>query len=184
MANSASKSPVENRSATAGESRSALIWLWLSALVLLLDQLSKQLALGLLEYAHPVAVLPVLDLTLLYNPGAAFSFLAGQGGWQRWFFTLVALGVSAYLINWLRNIPRSERWQAIALALILGGALGNLIDRLLLGHVVDFISLHWQEYYYPAFNIADSAITVGAIMLLWEMIFDGRKGKEGDTQSR
>lgn len=155
--------------------QTGLAWLWLALLVLVLDQLSKQLALALLEYAQPIALLPVFDLTLLYNKGAAFSFLAGQDGWQRWFFSLIALAVGGYLLHWLSKISRSERLLSIALVLILGGAVGNLIDRLLLGHVVDFISLHWQSHYYPAFNIADSAITLGAVLLLWESFVVGRK---------
>ena len=155
--------------------QTGLAWLWLALLVLVLDQLSKQLALALLDYAQPIALLPVFDLTLLYNKGAAFSFLAGQDGWQRWFFSLIALAVGGYLLHWLSKISRSERLLSIALVLILGGAIGNLIDRLLLGHVVDFISLHWQHHYYPAFNIADSAITLGAVLLLWESFVAGRK---------
>jgi len=155
--------------------QTGLAWLWLALLVLVLDQLSKQLALALLDYAQPIALLPVFDLTLLYNKGAAFSFLAGQDGWQRWFFSLIALAVGGYLLHWLSKISRSERLLSIALVLILGGAIGNLIDRLLLGHVVDFISLHWQHHYYPAFNIADSAITLGALLLLWESFVAGRK---------
>ena len=154
---------------------SGLAWLWLALLVLILDQASKQLALAYLEYAQPIALLPVFDLTLLYNKGAAFSFLAGQDGWQRWFFSLIAVAVSGYLLRWLRNVSRAERLLSIALVLVLGGAIGNLIDRLLFGHVVDFISLHWDRYYYPAFNVADSAITVGALLLLWESLVSSRK---------
>ncbi|MEH6824824.1 MAG: signal peptidase II [Motiliproteus sp.] len=155
--------------------QTGLAWLWLALLVLILDQASKQLALALLEYAQPIRLLPVFDLTLLYNKGAAFSFLAGQDGWQRWFFSVIALAVSAYLLHWLSKIARTERLLSIALVLILGGAAGNLIDRVLFGHVVDFISLHWQHYYYPAFNIADSAITLGALLLLWESFVANRK---------
>tara|TARA_R110002095_G_scaffold68332_3_gene58142 strand:- start:3743 stop:4240 length:498 start_codon:yes stop_codon:yes gene_type:complete len=154
---------------------SGLAWLWLALLVLILDQASKQLALAYLEYAQPIALLPVFDLTLLYNKGAAFSFLAGQDGWQRWFFSLIAVAVSGYLLRWLGNVSRAERLLSIALVLVLGGAIGNLIDRLLFGHVVDFISLHWDRYYYPAFNVADSAITVGALLLLWESLVSSRK---------
>ncbi len=151
--------------------RSGLIWLSLTLLVLVLDQASKRLASTWLVYGQPVEVLPVFDLTLLHNTGAAFSFLATAGGWQRWFFALIALAISAYLLFWLRNTPASARRLCLALALILGGALGNLIDRVLLGYVVDFISLHWQNWYYPAFNIADSAICVGAVLLIWDMLF-------------
>ena len=154
---------------------SGLVWLWLALLVLVLDQASKQLALSALEYARPVSLLPVFDLTLLYNKGAAFSFLAGQPGWQRWFFSLVAIVVGGYLLHWLSRTPKTDRLLSVALVLILGGAVGNLIDRLWLGHVVDFISLHWQHYYYPAFNIADSAITIGAVLLLWDAFVTAKK---------
>ena len=142
-----------------------LSWLWLSAVVFVLDMLTKQLSEHFLTFAKSVYVLPVFDLRLLYNKGAAFSFLASESGWQRWFFSAIAIGVSVMLINWLRTLPKSNVWMAVALSRILGGALGNLFDRIAFGHVIDFISLHWDEYYFPAFNIADSAITVGAIML-------------------
>ncbi len=155
---------------------SALKWLWLSLLVLALDQGSKQIAIQWLNYGEPVALLPFFDLTLLYNKGAAFSFLASQGGWQRWFFAAVAVAMSIYLLVWLKKTPPTLVIQAMALSLILGGAVGNLIDRVLLGYVVDFISLHWQQYYYPAFNIADSAITVGAVLLIWDLFLVNKRG--------
>ncbi|GAA6144344.1 signal peptidase II [Thalassolituus maritimus] len=150
--------------------RSPLVWLWLALLAIVLDQATKIAAESLLNYAQPVYILPVLDFTLLYNPGAAFSFLADQEGWQRWFFTLVSAAVSIMLIVWLRKLPRGSVWLPIALTLILGGALGNLIDRILYGHVVDFISFHWNNSYFPAFNIADSAITLGATMMVLDVI--------------
>jgi signal peptidase II len=149
----------------------SLRWFALSFAVVVLDHLSKWLASARLEYGVPVALLPVFDLTLLHNRGAAFSFLSDAGGWQRWFFTLVALAVSAWIAWWLYRLPHDKRWLAASLALILGGALGNLIDRLLLGYVVDFISVHWGSSYFPAFNVADSAITVGAIMMAVEVLF-------------
>lgn len=150
--------------------RSAAIWLWLAVAVLVLDIATKQLAEMLLVYAQPVEILPVLNFTLLYNPGAAFSFLADQSGWQRWFFTAIKLVVSVMLIVWIIRLPRTLRWLPAALALILGGALGNLFDRVLFGHVIDFISVHWQNAYFPAFNIADSAITIGAMMMVVDVI--------------
>lgn len=150
--------------------RSAAIWLWLAVAVFVLDIATKQLAEMLLVYAQPVEILPVLNFTLLYNPGAAFSFLADQSGWQRWFFTAIKLVVSVMLIVWIIRLPRTLRWLPAALALILGGALGNLFDRVLFGHVIDFISVHWQNAYFPAFNIADSAITVGAMMMVVDVI--------------
>ena len=150
--------------------RSAAIWLWLAVAVFVLDIATKQLAEMLLVYAQPVEILPVLNFTLLYNPGAAFSFLADQSGWQRWFFTAIKLVVSVMLIVWIIRLPRTLRWLPAALALILGGALGNLFDRVLFGHVIDFISVHWQNAYFPAFNIADSAITIGAMMMVVDVI--------------
>lgn len=152
------------------QSRSALIWLWLALAVFVLDIATKQLAEIMLTYGQPVYLLPVLDFTLLYNRGAAFSFLADESGWQRWFFTAVSLGVSTMLIVWLKRLPRTQIWMPVALALILGGALGNLFDRLVYGHVIDFISVHWGRSYFPAFNIADSAITVGAVMMALDVV--------------
>lgn len=150
---------------------SALRWLWLSLLVILLDLGSKYLAESLLSYATPVHLLPIFDLTLLYNTGAAFSFLAGAGGWQRWLFVAIAVGMCVFLLHWMRRTPVRQRWLGMGLALVLGGALGNLFDRIVHGHVVDFISLHWAGYYFPAFNIADTAITLGTLALLADMLF-------------
>lgn len=146
----------------------ALPWLLLSLLVITLDQLTKFIALAALEPLSSVAVIPgFLDWTLAFNPGAAFSFLAGEGGWQRWLFTALASGVSLVLAFWLQRMPRADWRNAAPLALIIGGALGNLIDRLRLGHVIDFIHVHYHEQWnYPAFNIADSAICVGAVLLI------------------
>jgi signal peptidase II len=165
-----------NQERKAGEP-SALIWLWLSIFVIAFDLITKQLAENFLSYGQPVPILPLFDLTLLYNPGAAFSFLAGENGWQRWFFTAIALVVSTVLIGWLYKLPRENKWLAVALTLILGGAIGNLFDRLVYGHVIDFISIHWQGSYFPAFNIADSAITIGAFMLVLDVVFEARREK-------
>jgi len=149
-----------------GTQKSQLKWLWLSVAALILDFATKQMAQHFLTFAQPVYVLPVFDLTLLYNKGAAFSFLANESGWQRWFFTVIALSVSTVMTVWLMKLKANEKWLAAALALVIGGAIGNLYDRIAYGHVVDFIHVHWDEHYFPAFNIADSAITLGAIMLL------------------
>ncbi len=153
------------------QSRSALVWLWLSAIVIVLDLAIKYWADAVLPYgvAHPQ--LPVFDLTLLYNKGAAFSFLAGAGGWQRWFFAVIAIGVSIVLLVWLARTQRAQRWLGCSLALVLGGAIGNLYDRIVHGYVIDYISLHYDRYYFPAFNLADAAITVGAIMLIIDMLW-------------
>lgn len=148
------------------------MWLWLSAAVIVLDQLSKWLVARHLAVYDSVRVLPVFNLVLVHNPGAAWSFLAGASGWQRWFFTILALAVSVAIIVWLRFLPRRQfRWRAAALALVVAGALGNVIDRLWHGYVVDFLQFHYQGWYYPAFNVADSAITVGAAMLIFEGLF-------------
>ena len=150
---------------------SRLKWLWLAVLTIILDFATKQMAEHFLQYAQPVYVLPVFDLTLLYNKGAAFSFLANESGWQRWFFTLIAISVSGVLCVWLMKLKEHEKWLAAALSLVIGGALGNLYDRLAYGHVGDFIHVHWGPSYFPAFNIADSAISVGAAMLLIDSLF-------------
>lgn len=155
--------------------KSQLKWLWLAVIAIILDFVSKQMAESFLHYAQPVYVLPVFDLTLLYNKGAAFSFLANEGGWQRWFFTIIAISVSSVLTVWLMKLKPSEKWLSIALALVIGGALGNLYDRLAYGHVIDFIHVHWNDNYFPAFNIADSAISIGAAMLLYESLFMQQK---------
>lgn len=145
---------------------------FLLALVIVgLDQWTKNLAEANLSYNLPVEILPILDFTLRYNPGAAFSFLADQGGWQRWFFTAVAAIVSLLLVGWITRLKAEEKILAVGLALVLGGAVGNLYDRIALGHVVDFISFHWGNAYFPAFNIADSAISVGAVCLIFDSFF-------------
>jgi signal peptidase II len=148
------------------ERRQTVALYGLALLVVVLDQGSKSLALSALDYARPVPVFSWFNLTLHYNEGAAFSFLSTAGGWQRWFFTALALGVSALLVAWLWRLSKTQRLLGVALALVLGGALGNAVDRVLLGHVVDFISVHYAGRYFPTFNLADSAISVGAVLLL------------------
>ncbi len=152
-------------------------WLWLSVLVLILDQTSKYYFEHSLELYQQIVVIPnYFSWMLAYNTGAAFSFLADGGGWQRWLFAMIAVVVSAVLIVWLKRLGRNDTWLAIALALVLGGALGNLYDRIVLGHVIDFIFVHWHEHGFPAFNVADSAITVGAIMLALDMFKTKKSG--------
>ncbi len=150
---------------------------WLSGSVIVLDQVTKFLAETLLTFHQPVPVLPSFNLLLTYNTGAAFSFLAGAGGWQRWFFLGLGLLVSIGLIVWLQRLKPTETRLATALALILGGAIGNLIDRAWLGQVIDFIQLYYQHWYWPAFNLADSAITVGAALLVLDSLWSGRTSK-------
>ncbi|RMF18714.1 MAG: lipoprotein signal peptidase [Gammaproteobacteria bacterium] len=149
----------------AREPRGMVHWLVLSIIVFALDWLTKQWASSALTYGEPVPVVPFFNLTLLHNTGAAFSFLAGESGWQRWFFVVLAVGISVMLVVWLARLPRHDRWMAVALSLVLGGALGNLYDRVLHGYVVDFIHLYYDKYHFPAFNIADMAITAGAVMI-------------------
>ena len=158
---------------------SALRWYGLALLVIVLDQYTKGLASAGLEYARPVQVFPWFNLTLQHNTGAAFSFLNDAGGWQRYFFTVVAIGISAALLVWLYVMPRGQWLLALSLGLILGGALGNVWDRIALGYVVDFISVHYQQHYFPAFNLADSAISVGAASMLFDSFF----GKGGSASS-
>ena len=138
-------------------------WYALALVIIGLDQYTKGLASAALNYGQPVPVLSWFNLTLQHNSGAAFSFLSNAGGWQRYLFTCIALAVSIVLVVWLYRMPRSSRLLALSLALVLGGALGNLWDRMVLGYVVDFISVHYAGSYFPAFNLADSAITGGAI---------------------
>jgi signal peptidase II len=140
-------------------------WLVLAGVLITLDQLTKLYFDGLLRYGQRIAVLPFFDFTLLYNPGAAFSFLAQADGWQRWFFTILGLLASVFIV-WMMHKNRSNKRLMLALALILGGALGNVIDRIAYGHVVDFLLFYWKDWYYPAFNIADTCITLGAILLI------------------
>jgi len=157
----------------------ALGWLWLSALVVAADQASKALIVASFELYDRIQLLPVFGITRLHNTGAAFSFLASAGGWQRWFFIIIAMAVTALVCVWLKRMPRrGQGWLAASLALIVGGALGNVIDRVLRGHVVDFLSVHWDRWYFPAFNVADAAITVGAVILLIESFFDGRRKRK------
>lgn len=156
-----------------------LPWLWLSLLVFVLDQASKLYFEDALRLYQQIEIVPGLfSWTLAYNTGAAFSFLAGESGWQRWLFALIAVAVSAVLVVWLRRLQSAETWLAVALALVLGGAVGNLFDRVAYGHVIDFILVHWQDrWFFPAFNLADSAITVGAIMLALDMFISKKSGE-------
>ncbi|MEX2476064.1 signal peptidase II [Marinobacter sp.] len=148
---------------------SKLKWLWLAVLVIALDLGTKAMATAMLTYANPVPVMPSFNLTLLHNTGAAFSFLAGAAGWQRWFFVVLAIGVSVALVIWLKTLKLQETWTAIAIALILGGAIGNVYDRIVHGYVVDFLHFYWNDWHFPAFNLADTAITIGAGMMILDM---------------
>jgi signal peptidase II len=157
-----------------GRGQGSLSYVWLSVLVVALDQLCKAVINHSLQLFQSVQVLPVLDITRVYNRGAAFSFLGRASGWQRWLFSALAVIVSAGVVLWLRRVDRRARLLASGLALILGGAVGNLVDRLRLGHVVDFVAAHWGPHYFPAFNVADSAITIGACLLLLDAWLEPR----------
>lgn len=144
-------------------------WLGLAVLVVVLDQLTKQAVTRSLAYGQSIAVTPFFDLVLIYNPGAAFSFLSDASGWQRWFFVVLALVISVWLLLLLRR-HAAEKLLPLALALILGGAIGNVVDRILYGAVIDFLYFHLGRYYWPAFNVADSAISVGVVLMIWDQV--------------
>ena len=148
-----------------------LRWLWLTVIWLVLDQISKQWVANSMDLYQSVEVLPFFNITYVHNLGAAFSFLADQGGWQRWFFTAVAAIASIIFTVWLAKVPKEQTCLGLAIALMLSGALGNLIDRVLFGYVIDFLDFYAAGYHWPAFNIADSVIFVGAGL----MIFDSFK---------
>ena len=155
-------------------------WLVMAAVVIAVDQVTKIGFDNLLAYGDRLGVLPFFDFTLLYNRGAAFSFLAGAGGWQRWFFTLLGI-VAIPLLIWMIRRHRDQRLFCAALALILGGAVGNVIDRVLYGHVVDFLLFYWNDWYFPAFNIADAAITAGAVLMIYDEVRRARKSHHEAT---
>lgn len=155
---------------------SALRWLWLTGVVLALDQLTKVWVSASFSLYERINVLPLLDITRVHNRGAAFSFLSSASGWQRWFFAALALAVSVMIVVWLRRLAPGQHRLAAGLALVLGGALGNLWDRLLHGYVVDFIDVYYQDWHWPAFNLADSAITIGAALLILDALAARRRG--------
>ena len=157
-----------------------LKWLWLSALVVVLDLGSKAIASNYLVLYQPVSVFPGFNWMLAHNQGAAFSFLSSESGWQRWFFSVIALVVSIGIIVWIKRLSSMQTLLAISLALVLGGAVGNLWDRVTLGYVVDFIDVYYAQYHWPAFNIADSAIVVGAALL----VIDSFRRDDADDASK
>ena len=162
--------------ATKRTSGSLLPWLGIALIVILIDQFTKTLILGSFQLNDSHTVTSFFNVVRVHNSGAAFSFLAGASGWQRWFF--VGLGaVAALFIVWMLRSHSGQRLFSWALALILGGALGNVIDRLMHGYVVDFIQVHYQTWYFPSFNVADSAITVGAILLILDELLRVRRAR-------
>ena len=161
-----------------GEEENVLRWVWVAGVVIIIDQLTKYIAATQLQFHVPVPVMPSFNWFLAHNTGAAFSFLSSAGGWQRWFFVLLAIVISAVILVWLKRLPAGRNREAIALTLILGGALGNVIDRLWHGYVIDFIQWYYEDYYWPAFNIADTAITIGAALLILDAAFGLRKASK------
>ncbi len=155
----------------------AWVWLIVTALVIIADWYTKQWASEVLELYRPHEVFSWLNMTLAHNYGAAFSFLSDAGGWQRWFFIVLASTVSLVLLVWLLRLSRHDWPTALGLALILGGAIGNLVDRIQLGYVVDFVDVHYGGWHYPAFNVADSAITCGVILLLLDAVIIGIRNR-------
>lgn len=155
-----------------------IVYFSIAVLAIIIDQLTKWMASTHLTLHEQNPVMPSFNLTLMHNYGAAFSFLSNAGGWQRWFFTIVAVVISIVLIVWITRLKSNERWLGISLALVLGGAIGNLIDRVAYGYVVDFIQWYYDRFYWPAFNIADSAIFVGAGMLLLSSFFADEPGEK------
>ncbi len=174
----AMENPATSPESGANPTRARLKWLWLSLGVILLDQAAKQVAEALLIPHQPVSVLPFFDWYLTYNTGAAFSILAEAGGWQRWFFTGIAVVVSIVIVQWLTRLEDDEWLTALSLTLILGGAIGNAIDRIYLGHVIDYIQVWLGSYPFPAFNVADAAISVGAVLLILASFIGGKPVEE------
>jgi signal peptidase II len=171
--------PFDNRDTEPVDGVGALRWLWLSVVIVALDHFTKWSILVRFDLYERVEVLPVLGITRMHNTGAAFSFLADASGWQRWFFIVLAVVVTVLVAFWLKRLPtRGQGWLAFGLSLIVGGAVGNVIDRVVHGYVVDFISVHYGGWFFPAFNVADSAITVGAAILIIESILGGRRGPD------
>ena len=147
---------------------SGLRWLWLTLVCLVLDQVTKHWVVGSFTLYESINVLPIFSITYVHNLGAAFSFLADQSGWQRWFFTAIAAIACIIFTVWLSKMPKSQTLLSIAVALMLSGAMGNLIDRALFGYVIDFLDFHWSGNHFPAFNVADSMIFIGAALMILE----------------
>ena len=156
-----------------------LKWLWLTALVIILDQATKLAIDASMQLYESIAVFSNFNITYVHNTGAAFSFLSDAGGWQRWFFAVLAAIVSIVIALWMARLKKHEMMLGIALALILGGAIGNLIDRIAYGYVIDFLDVYYQSWHWPVFNVADSAITLGVILLILESFGVGRVKQMG-----
>lgn len=159
-------------------------WYFVAGLIVIVDQLTKFWVSSVFSYGDIVEILPILNLTLVHNLGAAFSFLSDAGGWQRWFFTVVSLVVSIILVVWLYRLSARQTLLSIALSFVLGGAIGNLLDRIIFGYVIDFIDFHYYQYHWPSFNIADAAITLGAVLLIIEGLWCQDQVSKADKKYR
>lgn len=160
-----------------------LAWLWLTIIFLVLDQVTKQWIVHVFEYRETYAVMPFFNLTYAQNPGAAFSFLADQPGWQRWFFTAISSIASIVFLVWMAKTPKSNKLLGIGFALLLSGAVGNLIDRVLFGYVIDFLDFYVGTSHWPAFNVADSVILIGASLMIIDSFVNGETdNKQEKTQ--
>ncbi|MFK8011658.1 MAG: signal peptidase II [Marinicellaceae bacterium] len=162
-------------------SKSGLWWLWISAIVFALDQWTKAIATQSLEIYQAVVVNKYLNWTLMHNEGMAFSILADQSGWQRWAISIVGIIIVIWLLTWLRMSKFQDKFLNLGLTFVIGGAIGNIYDRLSLGYVVDFIEAHYEDYYWPAFNVADTAITIGAFFLILDLIWGNHEDKSGKS---
>jgi len=161
-----------------------LRWLWLTLVCLVLDQVTKHWVAGSMELYQSITVFPFFNITYVHNLGAAFSFLADQGGWQRWFFTVIAAVASVIFVYWLAKTPKDNRNLGIAFALLLSGALGNLIDRMLLGYVIDFLDFYVGSYHWPAFNVADSVIFIGAALMILDSFINPSESNEVSSSNK
>jgi signal peptidase II len=167
-----------------GDRPASLHWLWIALAVIVADQLTKAIVESRFELYEVLEVWPVFDLTRLHNTGAAFSLLATASGWQRWFFIALGTGVSVGIVFWLRSLPRRAPFRLpLGLVLVMGGALGNVIDRVRFGYVIDFLHFHWKGSYFPAFNVADTAITIGAGLLILDALLEGRRSRRAEGEA-
>lgn len=165
------------------KTRLPLPWYRLAIVIVLGDQLVKRWVSATLKFQPPIELLPVLEFTYAENTGAAFSFLHDAGGWQRWFFSAIALVVGAGIAIWMARLKADQRLLLGSLALVLGGAVGNLIDRMRFGYVIDFVAVHWEHHYFPAFNVADAAITIGAGLMLLDMVLNPHHHNAGAKEA-
>ncbi len=160
--------------------RNGLIWLVLSVVLLALDQISKSVVVAQMKLGQSIDILPVFNFTYVHNYGAAFSFLSDAGGWQSYFFSTIAISISGLLIYWLKKLPATNKLLCLAYALVLAGAIGNLVDRLIYGYVIDFLHVYYQQWDFPVFNIADVAISMGAALLLLDAFYEQKEAKAGN----